>query len=115
MELTQLIWGVRILGWVTLLFPLVNAAFWPWWKTGWGWNLITFDMGVFISILPSWLGVTFGIRDNMSVYWIEIIGVDLVILNVVWRTYIIIRTQVRGRNHDSASRVRRGVSSENGA
>lgn len=77
------------------LFPLFTSYFWPWWKTTWGWNIVTLDLGVALALLPSWLRLAFGLRTAASYpfAWIAVASVFAVGVIVTWRTVLIWRTQ----------------------
>lgn len=106
---TQLVWGERVLFWATALWPLVIAAWWPWWQQHWGRNIVSFDWCIAVVLLPGWLHITFGVGISNSAAWgwVEVIGVYLVLANIAWRTALIIRTQVRGARSDRAALEKR--------
>ena len=82
------------------LFPAVTSAFWPWWKTTWGWNIVTLDLGVALALLPSWLSITFGLRvtANYPFAWLTVISVFAVGAVVTWRAVLIWRAQRHGES-----------------
>lgn len=80
------------------LFPALTSLFWPWWKTTWGWNIITLELGIALALLPSWLRLAFGLRPTASYAfaWLVIVSVFAVGFVVTWRGILIWRTQRRG-------------------
>jgi hypothetical protein len=81
--------------WVSLAFPFVTRIFWPWNKSWWGWNIVLLDLSIAGTLFPSWFYMTFHVSD-IGLLWAEVIFLGLVVVNVVWRTVIIWRTQRRG-------------------
>jgi hypothetical protein len=80
---------------VTVLFPVVTSAFWPWWKSAWGWNIVTLEMGIALALLAPWLRFAFGIRIVSSYVagWSEITAIGICGGVVTWRAVIIYLTQ----------------------
>ena len=78
--------------WVSLAFPFVTRFFWPWNKSWWGWNIVVLDLSIAGTLFPSWLFLTFHASD-IWLQWIQVFFLGLVVVNVVWRTVMIWRTQ----------------------
>lgn len=103
MELTLLLHQLRlatvIAFYASLVFPGVVAPCWPWWKEGFGWNVVLFDYSFCMVAFPTWLNVTFGLSVSRSLFWgfFELIGVYFVIINIIIRTIIIYEEQRKAR------------------
>jgi hypothetical protein len=88
--------------WFTFLasvaFPVVTALFWPWWKSAWGWNIVTLEICIALALLFPWLS-TFGVyvSGNYAAEWADVASVALIGFIVAWRTVMIWRAQ---RNRD---------------
>jgi tellurite resistance protein TehA-like permease len=59
-----------------------------------GRNLVSFDYSFLAIAFPSCMSITFGIavRDDLERGWVEVIGIYLVILNIIWRPVLVCRT-----------------------
>jgi hypothetical protein len=91
--------------WITLVFPIITAFFWPWWTSVWGWNIISLDAGSCVSLLPAPLHAIFGIPYGPVLNWFQIGAVFLFGLIIIWRTVIIWivqrRESLRGEDPDA--------------
>lgn len=77
---------------VSLLFPLVTAFFWPWWESSWGRNIVSLELGIAVTLLPGVLFRDFGVND-LALHWVQLLALATVPLIVVWRVVMIWRTQ----------------------
>lgn len=82
----------------SVLFPPVTALFWPWWKSPWGWNIITLEMGISVALVFAWLHYAFGITITRSyaATWAQIAAIAFVGCVIIWRAILIWRTQRKG-------------------
>ena len=85
-------WLVNIAFIATALFPAVTALYWPWWNSAWGWNIVTLEACIAVTLLPAWLYRDFRI-DNIGLRWTSTAAFTLVIVVVVWRAFMIWHTQ----------------------
>jgi hypothetical protein len=79
-------------------FPLVTSLFWPWWRSEWGWNIVTLEMAIAVALLPAWMHFAFGLttRGSYGFAWLQVGAVTLVGVIIVWRTVLIFLTQRHG-------------------
>jgi hypothetical protein len=100
---------LTIVGWevnagfcVSMLFPAVTRFFWPWHLSWWGWNTVMLELSIagtlFPSVLYRDLHITSGVLE-----WLQVIFLALVIVNVLWRTVMIWRTQRDGAEGEERS------------
>jgi len=84
---------------VSLLFPLVTRIFWPWHLSWWGWNTVLLELSIAGTLFPSCLHIDFSITSS-PLEWTQVAFLGLVIVNVLWRTVMIWRTQREGSARD---------------
>lgn len=86
----------------SVLFPGITALYWPWWKSGWGWNIITLELCIAGALVFAWLHYAFGITITSSYVatWAQISTVGAVGLVVIWRAVLIWVTQRAGGHED---------------
>lgn len=79
----------------SLLFTPVTSLFWPWWKSTWGWNIVSLEFCIALALLAPWLRFAFGIRtsSNALAAWLEVAAVLLCGMIVAWRAVMIYLTQ----------------------
>lgn len=92
-------WEINVGFSSSLLFPLVTRFFWPWHLSAWGWNTVLLELSIAGTLFPSFLHIDFGIID-LPLEWSQVVFLALVIVNVLWRTVIIWRTQREGAARD---------------
>lgn len=95
-------WEVIVGFCVSALFPLVILRWWRWYQSTWGWNTILLEVSIAATLLPSVIFRVFGIADEF-LQWTAVICFGLVILNVIWRTVIIRKTQIEETKADHAA------------
>lgn len=63
-----------------------------------GRNLVSFDYSFLAIAFPSWMSITFviTITDYLEQGWVEVIGIYLVIINIIWPMVLICSTQRQG-------------------
>lgn len=91
------IWVIWFVFAVSVTFPVVTGAFWPWWRSAWGWNIVLLELAIALALFPAWLSIVFtGLTERflLAFEWLQIGSVSLVGIVVVWRTFLIWRTQV---------------------
>jgi hypothetical protein len=79
--------------WAGFLFPPVTALFWPWWRSVWGWNIITLETWIWLSLLPAPLHAYFGVSYDSFLMWFQVAAVAGAGLTVAWRGILIYLTQ----------------------
>jgi hypothetical protein len=88
------LWAVWITFMVAVLFPLVTAFFWPWWTSGWGWNIVTLESAIALALLPAWLHYVFGFTAvSYPFRWVQVGSIMAVAFIIVWRSVLIWITQ----------------------
>lgn len=85
--------------WASLMFPFVTRLFWPWNESWWGWNTVLLELSIAGTLFPSWLFLTFHV-NNAGLQWCQVTFLGLVVVNVIWRTVMIWRTQRQGAARD---------------
>jgi hypothetical protein len=93
--LTTVSWEIKTGFLVSLLFPFVTRVFWPWHLSWWGWNTVLLELSIAGTLFPSVLHRDFGIAD-LLLTWSQVVFLGLVVINVLWRTVMIWRTQRAG-------------------
>lgn len=96
-------WAVNFAFWGSIVFPAVTAAFWPWWQTWWGWNIISFDAALGGASLPYVLVLNWRVTGTWLV-WMEVLCLGAGFVIIAWRTAMIWRTQ-----RDGAARDKEGI------
>lgn len=97
MNLTDFIeYGANFLFWSSAVFFLLIGLFWPWWKSFWGINLVSFDFFLGMAVMPFVLSYDFGIRiaGNAVYGWTVGTGLWLGGVTVLWRGWLIIAEQI---------------------
>jgi len=89
-------WLINITFAVAVLFPAVTAFFWPWWRSVWGINMILLEGCIAVTLLPTLLLLDFGI-DNWALQWLQAAALTGVAAVIIWRGFLIWRTQAAGR------------------
>ena len=95
--------AIRLCFWSTVLFPVIVAPIWHWWHSWWGRNIVSFDLSITVTLLPSWLYIVFPpvVKDDVRLWQIfQLVGLYLVVINLVWRVIMIVATQMAGRRED---------------
>ena len=93
--LTIISWEVNAGFIISLLFPVVTRFFWPWHQSWWGWNTVLLELSIAGTLFPSFLYRDFHLIDT-PLEWSQVVFLALVIINVLWRTVMIWRTQRDG-------------------
>lgn len=97
--ITSVHWEINIAFAASLLFPVVTRFFWPWNESSWGWNIVTLDLSIAGTLLPSFLKLDFGILD-LPLEWSQVVFLGLVTVNIIWRTVMIWTVQRKGGGRD---------------
>lgn len=84
---------------VSAAFPVVTGAYWPWWASWWGRNIVGLEICIAATLLPATLYRDFGI-DSFWLRWISLVSLAAVIAVVVWRAVMIWVTQRNGLDWD---------------
>lgn len=84
---------------VSLAFPVVTRFFWPWNRSTWGWNTVLIELSIAGCLFPSVLRLDFGLAD-LALAWTQVAFLGTVPMNVIWRAFIIWRTQRDGARGD---------------
>ena len=79
-----------------LLFPLVVATFWPWWKSELGWSIVAADVAYAVAVFPAMLSYWFGITLPAWLLWASVVALWLVPPVVAWRASVLWRVQRGG-------------------
>lgn len=82
--------------WAGFLFVPAVSLFWPWWQSTWGWNLVTLEFWIWVSLLPAPLHAYFGVPYH-PLMWFQVAAVFGAGVTVLWRGVLIFRTQRRAR------------------
>lgn len=91
-------WVINFTFWTMIAFFAIATAVWPWWKSFWGWNIVTLELAIGLALLPGILAIDFGINRFMSLgaAWIQIFAVFLAGCIVLWRGALVLNDQLRG-------------------
>lgn len=89
--------AVNVIFWSGIAFPIVIGPFWPWWKSSWGWNMVSLEGALSLALISSILQIDFGLRTtNVLLFlWLTVVSLWIVPAVVIWRTVIILRQQYR--------------------
>lgn len=90
--------AVGVTFWVCLLWPLVVRTFWAWNRSEWGWNMALKTEMLAVATLPVILHREFGVQPGYPLLWVAVVGITVIPLVVLWRTWLIWRTQRRGED-----------------
>jgi hypothetical protein len=94
--------GVFVAFIVCLIFPVIGApriGFWPWYRSDWGWNIVLLEEAITLALLPIWAHRFMKFDAPPLVWlWIDAVSIWLIPVIVIWRVYIIWRTQRYQRN-----------------
>ena len=106
-------WARDVVGvtfWVCVAFPLVVSFVWPWWKSEWGWNIILLEAAIALTLLRGVLISEFGFAfGSLPLLWVAVLSLTLVPIVVVWRGFLIIRTQLSDSTPVTAKEVPDGT------
>jgi hypothetical protein len=99
-------WLVPIVFWISITMIPAVSAIWPWWKTSWGWNIMSIPMVIAATLVSSGLHYTFGI-DAQSLWfdWLVIIGLTIAGVAELHRLFLIIRGQISEHRKTGAIRI----------
>lgn len=77
-----------------VLFPFVTGFYWPWWRSEWGWNIITLEIGLALAVTPAWLHYVFGLQATSFPFrWFQVAAIFFIAFVIIWRAVLIWRTQ----------------------
>jgi len=88
--------AVGVTFWVCLLWPALVRPFWPWHQHEWGWNMVIKTELLALALLSAVLKIEFGVTSGLALLWIEVLAVSAIPPVVVWRAWIIWRSQRAG-------------------
>jgi hypothetical protein len=82
---------------VCLAFPAVGLpkiGFWPWYKSEWGWNIVSLEEAITLALLPVWIRRFIHLDVSPLIWgWIDAVSIWMIPVIVLWRVYIIWKTQ----------------------
>jgi hypothetical protein len=84
----------------SLLFVPVTSAYWPWWQSWWGRNIVILELCIAGTLLGSVLFLDFGI-SSVAFQWIAAFFLTAIILIVIWRAVMIWAEQRKGAREHS--------------
>lgn len=89
--------AINVIFWSGIAFPILIGVFWPWWKSSWGWNIVSLEIALSLALVGSILQIDWGLRTtNLLLFgWLTVVSLWLVPIVVGWRTVIILREQYR--------------------
>lgn len=85
-------WSVNLSFWSSVLFPLVIASVWPWWKDWFGQTMVAFDLTYASAALSTVMYYDWGLKGTVLV-WVAAIGLATSFLVLIWRTIVIFHEQ----------------------
>lgn len=88
-------WLVNIVFAVSALFPAVTAAYWRWWDSWWGRNIVGLEVCIAATLLPAVLFRDFHV-DVIGLRWVQVVSLAAVAVFIIWRAVMIWRTQRQG-------------------
>lgn len=88
-------WLANAVFWISAVFPLATAAFWPWWQSWWGRNIVGLEICIAAALLPSVLYRDFGTND-IALRWAQDVSLALVAVVIIWRAVMIWAGQRKG-------------------
>lgn len=93
--------ALNVIFWSCVAFPLIGI-FWPWWRSSWGWNIVSLEIALALAVMGSVLQIDFGLRSDhlLSFFWITTASLCLVPVIVVWRAVMILREQYHEARRD---------------
>ena len=95
------IYGIQVGFWVAVAFPVVSAFFWPWWRHAWGMTIVALDVAIALALLVSVMTLEFGLvlgsTPGYVLAWTEAFSLWAIPAIIVWRAFLVFRTQRRGR------------------
>lgn len=97
----------------SVLFIVVYTVLAPWWRSEIGRALIAMDTGLALALAPAVLHRLLGVSlaASLGFGWYYLGSLALVAGATLWRTWIIIKTQWRGRDGGQSQPPRRPVKS----
>jgi hypothetical protein len=84
--------------WISFLFTPAVSLIWPWWRSDWGWNIVLLESCVWVSLAPAPLHVMFGVPYGPFLAWFQVAAVFGTGAVILWRAFMIWRTQAVGRD-----------------
>jgi hypothetical protein len=82
---------------VSLLFPVIVAPYYKWWKNEFGWNLSIKSWVIAVATLPSFVHRVFGVPVNeLAFMYMVVIAITTIPIVLIWRAWAIYRTQKAG-------------------
>lgn len=103
--LDYLAWFAVVVFWTGLLAPAVTALFWRWWKSVWGWNIVSLELCLSGLLLEPSVEQMSGFRISpFSLFWLwlDVFLITAAAGIMVWRTIVVYGVQVRGAEDDVA-------------
>jgi hypothetical protein len=88
-------WAVNTAFWAAVIFPVVTALIWPWWRDWWGRSMVALDLVAGGTALPYMLAADWHVH-GVALEWILVVAIGLGPLVIAWRTAMIFHTQRRG-------------------
>lgn len=86
----------------SVAFIAVYTVLAAWWRSEIGRALVALDAGLVLTLAPAVLHRLFGLSIfyTLGFAWYYLISLSFVAGATIWRTVIVIKTQVRGRRDD---------------
>lgn len=84
----------------SVLFVPVTSAYWPWWQSWWGRNIVILELCIAGTLLGSWLFLDFGI-SSVAFQWIAAFFLTAIVGIIVWRAVMIWFEQRKGAREHS--------------
>ena len=98
--------GIQAGFWAAVMFPVLTAWYWPWWKHQWGWTVVCLDAAIAFALLGDIMVIEFGLRPGSTpghvLAWVEAISLCLIPVIIVWRAALVFVTQWRGSHGGDA-------------
>lgn len=86
----------------SVVFTPMTSAYWPWWKSWWGRNIVMLETCIAGDLLASWLFIDFGIA-SFILQWVTAVFLALTVSIIVWRAIMIWVEQRKGADDDDSA------------
>lgn len=100
------LWLISLVFWLSVAFPVLVSAFWPWWESWWGRNLVALEACIALDLLPEILIIYFHMGVDIVFFeWFQDGALALTCLVIIWRFIMTWQTQRAGRITKDEGRV----------
>jgi hypothetical protein len=106
--------AVLVAFFVSALFPVAVAVFWPWWDHALGWNIVSLDSAVAVALFPAFLRRIGVNLTPLEILVVSALSITVVPIIIAWRAVVIYNAQKAGAVAAREREAREATQAEGG-